>query len=108
MSNGRLLSLHDIKSNVRKISDNRPHLHDLWHETLADQAEYIGATARQRTKIVACELASRLHSSIDKAKDAGHSAVKQVGVRLALRVSRKLTRLADKIEQKARAMERKR
>lgn len=108
MSNSRLLSLHDIKSNTSKISRGRPHLHDVWHETLADQAEYLGGTTRQRAKLVAHELASRLHASIDEAKIIGRSAIRQAGVRLALRASRKLIKLAEKIEQKALAVERNR
>lgn len=108
MSNSRFLSLHEIQLNARKISHGRPHLHDLWHETLADQAEYLGGTPRQRMKLIARELASRLHSSITEAKSASRSAIKQAGVSLALRTSRKLVRLAEKIEQKAHAVERKR
>lgn len=108
MSNSRFLSVHEIQSKLHKISDGRPHLHELWHETLADQAEYLGATTRQRAKLVARELAIRFHDSMADAKIAGRSAIRHVGLSLALRASRGMFRLAEKIEQKARAAERKR
>jgi hypothetical protein len=108
VGNNRLLALHHGKLNSRTISKGRPHIHDLWHETLADQARHFGPTTRQRAKLVAREFASRLHISVSEAKIVGRNTIRQAGVRLALRVSRKLIGIAEKIEQKAHAIERKR
>lgn len=82
--------------------------HESIHETLADHAKYFGASSRQRARMVARELASRLHSSLSEARMIGRSTIKQIGVRVAKRTSRELIKLADKIEQKALAVERKR
>ncbi|HEY8119451.1 MAG TPA: hypothetical protein VIE91_09445 [Methylophilaceae bacterium] len=108
MSNSRVLSLHRIKPESRRISVVAIPDHESIHETLADHAKYFGASSRQRAKMVARELANRLHSSLSEAKTMGRSTLKQVGVRLAKRTSRELIKLADKIEQKALAVERKR
>lgn len=97
MSDGRFFSLREIKSTAR-------HMRKHWHETWADQAHHTGTALRQRMPLVAEAYASRLHASVEAAKRKGRRVAKEIAVRAALRVSRKLAAIARKIEQKAQAL----
>lgn len=108
MSNSRLFPLHEYKSSAHEILDDTRDVRDEWHETLAGHACHIGTGARQRVRLVAAGLARRLHDTAEKATLRGRHAVSQASARMALRASRELITMAERIERKARAIQKNR
>lgn len=105
MSNSRLFPLRKFKSRGHTIFDSTHLAHDELHGIFARRA---GAGRRPPVRLIASELARHLHDTAENAKARGRSALKQIGVRMALLASRKLITIADRIERKARAFQKSR
>lgn len=109
MSKSRLFPLHEFKSNARGILDDTArNARDEWHETIADHARHVGTGTRQRVRLIATGLASRLHDTAEKFTVRGRHAARQTGVRMALLVSGKLITIAESIEVKVGAIQKNR
>lgn len=67
-------------------------------ETWADYASHTGTAARQRIKLVAKGLTSRLQETAKDVRFNGRRRVKQIGLRAALFASHKLVEIASRIE----------
>jgi len=74
------------------------------HETLADHAQHIGTSAKQRIKLVAKGAAQEIHASITHVRITGKQMTGNAQRNIALMASRKLNEIADKFEQKANAI----
>jgi hypothetical protein len=103
MSNNRHFSLHESKARTHEIRDNARNVREAWHETFG---RHTGT--RQRVRLIAHGLASYLHDTAKDIKVRGRHAAKQVGVRMALLASHKLITIAERIERKARVIQKSR
>ncbi|PKO25225.1 MAG: hypothetical protein CVU35_05180 [Betaproteobacteria bacterium HGW-Betaproteobacteria-8] len=73
-------------------------------ETYGDHARASNMAARQRLKLVVQGLRERMRQSAKESKSRARSTMREVGAELGLLTSRKLYRLAQRIERKAQAI----
>jgi len=85
---------------VNRVIDHTNHV----PETLADHAKQIGTSATQRLKLIAKGAAQEIHTSVFNARHAGQQIKGKLQRNIAMLASRKLNEIADKIEQKANAI----
>lgn len=71
---------------------------------LVGHARRMGTGTGERVRAVAEALANRLRATAHQAGDASKQAAREVGSRVALLASRKLTEIAQRIERKAHAL----
>lgn len=71
---------------------------------LVEHGRRAGTGTGERLKTVGEDLGNRLRATVHEAKDASERAAREVGSRVALLASRKLTDIAAKIEAKAQAL----
>ena len=103
MSNSRHFSLREPKAHTHEIRDDARNVREARHETLASHTG-----TRQRVRLIAHGLASYLYDTAKDIKVRGRHAAKQVGVRMALLASHKLITIAERIERKARVIQKSR
>lgn len=76
-----------------------------WQETWADYASHTGTAARQRIKLVAKGLASRLQETAKDVRLNGRRRAKKIGLRAALLASHKLVEIASRIERRVKKLQ---
>lgn len=74
-------------------------------ETWADYASHTGTAARQRIKLVAKGLASRLQQTAKDVRLNGRRRVKKISIRAALLASHKLVEIASRIERRVKKLQ---
>ena len=74
-------------------------------ETWADFASHTGTAARQRIKLVAKGLVSRLQETAKDVRFTGRRRVKKLGLRAALLASHKLVEVASRIERRVKKLQ---
>ncbi|MDP2246990.1 MAG: hypothetical protein Q8J65_02575 [Nitrosomonadales bacterium] len=75
-------------------------------ETYGDHARQSGMATRQRVGLILQGFRERIHQSRKDSRVIASSAIREAGAQLGFRVSRRLHRLADRIERKAEAIRR--
>jgi hypothetical protein len=99
------LNLREKASKVVHVVVNRVIYHKHHDpETLSDHAKQIGTSARQRLKLIAKGAAQEIHTSVANARSAGQQMKCKLQRDIAILTSRKLNQIANKIEQKANAI----
>lgn len=112
MSDRKHVGMYQLQTSTGEFNESqnsstlkRSHSHQL--ETYGDHARQSGMATKQRFKLIIQGLRERVHQSRKNSKTIARSAIREAGAQLGFRVSRKLHRLADRIEEKAEAIRRK-
>lgn len=106
MSDRKHVGMYQLQTSAGKFDESqsltRSSRHEL--ETYGDHARQSGMATRQRFRLIVQGIRERVHQSRKDSKTLTGNAIREAGARLGFRVSRKLHRLADRIEKKAEAI----
>lgn len=89
--------------NCRRTSASQPKRHHE-AETYAEYADQSCMASRQRFKLITQGLRERILHSATSSKSVVRSSIREIGAQVGLAASRKLFRLAERIERKAVAI----
>lgn len=109
MTDRKPVGRHQLQTSAGRLDDGRHdsgvgHRNDRGAETYAEYAQQTCMASRQRLKLIAQGLRERLRRSARDSRSLVRNGLRQIGAQAGLAASRKLYRLAERIERKAAAI----